>query len=163
MRASSVTVAGNFTFARVGQTVSQTLLIHVNARRTLSPPKWQLASTMLMYATGCVSRSVSLPSLYPRLFWRLQVFPRASLWFKLRGVYFLSGYLGWQKVPRRFHSADIFWHALQNCRFSPRRLDRYVLSLHENMLTWYALRQRNISTNIYLHMYSLRQSSGVKF
>jgi len=123
-------------YVRQDWTNNFTLLIHANAKRTLSPPKWQLALTMLMHATGCVSRSVSLSGLRSRLFWRLKVFPRASLWFKSRGVYFLSGYQGWQKAPRSsVFIARIFSDArYEIVVFSPRRSDRYVLSLHENML-----------------------------
>jgi len=125
-------VGGNFSFARTRQTASRTLLIHANARRTPSLPKWQLAPTMLMHATGCVSRSVSLPSFRPTLFWRLQVFPRASSWFKLRDAYFLPPDIkagsGASRRNAFSQCADIFWRAPENYHFSPCRPDRYVLS-----------------------------------
>ena len=146
-----VSAAGNFTFARVEQTASQTLLIHANAKRTLSPPKWQLAPTMLMHATGCVSRSVSLPSLYPRLFWRLKVFPRASLWFKLRGVYFFCLDI---RTDRRFRKAmfsqrGYFLTRVTKLSFFAASLGSLRFKLTWKYVTWYALRQRNISHNIH--------------
>lgn len=130
------------------------MLIHANAGRALSPPKWQLAPTMLIHATGCVSRSVSLPpGRRPGCFGGREFSPVHRC--DLNSVAYISSLrpvigMGGRRFPQRpFLATRIFSDALpRNCRFSPCRRDSYVFKLGQKYArAWYALRDRNIFTN----------------